>query len=106
MGVLGGVFVLKSGLRILIWAPQVPFLVPKTPKTGHFGCFWLFWGYKNQIQPNPEEVGTRRLRMKFLKDAIGLDVPMNHRRKRRLSLLIGVIKQVYINDNLTEFECI
>ena len=33
MGVLGGVFVLKSGLRILIRAPQVPFSVPpKTPK--------------------------------------------------------------------------
>ena len=33
MGVLGGVFVLKSGLRILIRASQVPFLVPpKTPK--------------------------------------------------------------------------
>ena len=31
MGVLGGVFVLKSGLRILIWALQVPLLVP--PKT-------------------------------------------------------------------------
>ena len=32
MGVLGGVFVLKSGLRILIRAPEVPFLVPpKTP---------------------------------------------------------------------------
>ena len=46
MGVLGGVFVLKSGLRILIRAPQVPFLVPpKAPKMGHFGCFWLFWGY-------------------------------------------------------------
>ena len=28
MGVLGGVFVLKSGLRILIRAPEVPFLVP------------------------------------------------------------------------------
>ena len=40
MGVLGGVFVLKSGLRILIRAPQVPFLVP--PKTH----FWLFWGYQ------------------------------------------------------------
>ena len=38
MGVLGGVFVLKSGLRILIWAPKVPFLVPpKTPKMGVFG---------------------------------------------------------------------
>ena len=32
MGVLG-VFVLKSGLRILIREPEVPFLVPpKTPK--------------------------------------------------------------------------
>ena len=31
-----GVFVLKSGLRILIWAPQVPFSVPpKRPK-------WVF----------------------------------------------------------------
>ena len=28
MGVLGGVFVFKSGLRILIWAPKVPFSVP------------------------------------------------------------------------------
>jgi len=27
MGVLGGVFVLKSGLRILIRAPEVPFSV-------------------------------------------------------------------------------
>ena len=36
MGVLGGVFVLKSGLRILIRAPQVPFSVPpKRPK-------WVF----------------------------------------------------------------
>ena len=42
------VFVLKNGLRILIQAPEVPFLVPpKTPKMGHFGCFWLFWGYQN-----------------------------------------------------------
>ena len=28
MGVLGGVFVLKSGLRILIRTPEVPFSVP------------------------------------------------------------------------------
>ena len=39
MGVLGGVFVLKSGLRILIRAPEVPFSVPpkkpKTPKMTH-----------------------------------------------------------------------
>ena len=40
MGVLGGVFVLKSGLRILIRAPQVPFLVPpKMPILGVFGYF-------------------------------------------------------------------
>ena len=38
--VLGGVFVLKSGLRILIRAPEVPFSVPpKTPKMGVFGYF-------------------------------------------------------------------
>ena len=48
MGVLGGVFVLKSGLRILIRAPQVPFLVPpKTPILGVFGTrksdFWPFY---------------------------------------------------------------
>ena len=40
MGVLGGVFVSKSCLRILIRATEVPFLV--TPKWGcqkwHFGC--------------------------------------------------------------------
>ena len=42
MGVLGGVFVLKSGLRILIRTPEVPFSVPpKMLKMGHFGCFWL-----------------------------------------------------------------
>ena len=39
---------MKSGLRILIPPPQVPFLVPpKMPKMGHFGCFGLFWGYRN-----------------------------------------------------------
>ena len=42
MGVLGGVFVLKSGLRILIRAPQVPFLVP--PKTPILGVFAYFGG--------------------------------------------------------------
>ena len=50
MGVLGGIFVLKSGLRILIRAPQVPFLVPpKTPKMGHFGCLLLFWGSTHRV---------------------------------------------------------
>ena len=38
MGVLGEVFVLKSGLRIFIRAPQVPFSVPpKKPKWPIFG---------------------------------------------------------------------
>ena len=44
-GVLGGVLILESGLRILIWLPQVPFLVPpKKPKMGLFGCFWAVMG--------------------------------------------------------------
>ena len=35
MGALGGVFILKNGLRILIWALELPFSVPpKTPKMG------------------------------------------------------------------------
>ena len=64
MGVLGEVFVLKSGLRIFIWAPEVLFSVPpkkpKTPKMtqinkmakNHFSGVkmvpkvskWGFWG--------------------------------------------------------------
>ena len=40
MGVLGGVYLLKSGLTILIWAPQVPILVP--PQNGQKGSFWVF----------------------------------------------------------------
>merc|ERR550534_3392242 len=40
MGALGGAPVLKSGPRILIRTPEVPFLVPpKTPKMGVFGYF-------------------------------------------------------------------
>ena len=36
----GGQFVLKSGLRSLFRAPEVPFLVPlKWPKQGHFSHF-------------------------------------------------------------------
>ena len=48
MGVLGGVFVLKSGLRILIQAPEVPFSVP--PKTPQIGSFWLFLAIENPIK--------------------------------------------------------
>ena len=29
VGVLGGYLYVKSGLRILIWAPEVPFSVPQ-----------------------------------------------------------------------------
>merc|ERR1719474_1333800 len=40
MGALGGVFALKSGLRTLIRAPEVPpSAPPKTPKMGVFGYF-------------------------------------------------------------------
>ena len=45
MGVLGGVFVLKSGLRILIRAPEVPLSVP--PKTAKMGVFGYFGGTEN-----------------------------------------------------------
>ena len=52
MGVLGGVFVLKSGLRILIRAPEVPFSVPpKTPKMGVFGYFGVTENGKNLHRP-------------------------------------------------------
>ena len=56
MGVLGGVFVLKSGLRILIRAPQVPFLVP--PKTPILGVLGYFGGTKK---------GTWGARIKILR---------------------------------------
>ena len=47
---------MKSGLRILIRAPEVPFSVPpKTPKMGHFGCFWLFWGYRKWHLGGPNQ---------------------------------------------------
>ena len=47
MGVLGGVFVLKSGLRILIRALEVPFLgPPKCQKWVILGVFGYFGGTK------------------------------------------------------------
>ena len=69
MGVLGGVFVLKSGLRILIWAPEVPFSVPpKTPKMGHFG---FFFGYFGGI-----ENGTSGAQIKILKSLFNTNTPL------------------------------
>ena len=42
MGVSGGVFVLKSGLRILIRAPEVPFLLPaKWVTRGVLAILWV-----------------------------------------------------------------
>ena len=59
MGVLGGVFVLKSGLRILIRAPEVAFLVPpEWLKLGHFSQFSHFGAAKN---------GTSGARIKILR---------------------------------------
>ena len=63
MGVLRGVFALKSGLRILIRAPEVPFLVPpKTPKMTHF---WRY-GTKN---------GTLGARIKILRPFFNTNTP-------------------------------
>ena len=64
MGVLGGVFVLKSGLRILIRAPQVPFLVP--PKTPKMGVFGYFGGTEN---------GTSGARIKILRPLFNTNTP-------------------------------
>ena len=52
MGGFRGVFALKSGLRILIRAPEVPFSVPpKTPKMGHLGVFLTILGLpKKELQ--------------------------------------------------------
>ena len=48
MEVLGGVFVLKSGPRILIWALEVPFLgPPKRQKWVILGVFGYFEGTEN-----------------------------------------------------------
>ena len=59
-----GVFVLKSGLRILIWAPQVPLSVPpKTPKMGHFG---YFGGTRN---------GTSCVQIKILRPLFNTNAP-------------------------------
>ena len=65
MGVLGGVFVLKSGLRISIWAPQVPFSVP--PKTPKMGVFGYTGGTEN---------GTSGARIKILRPLFNTNTPL------------------------------
>ena len=65
MGVLGGVFVLKSGLRILIRAPEVPFSVP--PKTLKMGVFGYFGGTEN---------GTWGARIKILRPLFNTNTPL------------------------------
>ena len=80
MGVLGGVFVLKSGLRILIRAPQVPYLVP--PKTPILGVFGYFGGTEN---------GTSGAQIKILRSLFNTNTPLkppfshfgNHFRPRK-----------------------
>ena len=64
MGVLEGVFVLKSGLRILIWAPQMPFSVP--PKTPKMGVLGYFGGTEN---------GTSGARIKILRPLFNANTP-------------------------------
>ena len=59
------VFVLKSGLRILIWAPQVPFSVP--PKTPKMGVFGYFGGTEN---------GTWGARIKILRPLFNTNTPL------------------------------
>merc|ERR1719150_947232 len=64
MGALGGVFVLKSGPRILIRAPEVPFSVPpKYPKTPILG---VLGGTKN---------GTSGVRIKILGPLFNTSAP-------------------------------
>ena len=65
MGVLGGVFVLKSGLRILIRAPEVPPSVP--PKTATMGVFAYFGG---------TESGTSGARIKILRPLFNTNTPL------------------------------
>ena len=65
MGVLRRVFVSKSGLRILIWAPQVPFSVP--PKTPKMGVFGYFGGTEN---------GTSGARIKILRPLFNTNTPL------------------------------
>ena len=65
MGVLGGIFVSKSGLRILIRSPQVPFLMP--PKTPILGVFGYFGGTKN---------GTWGARIKILRPLFNTNTPL------------------------------
>ena len=55
----------KSGLRILIQAPQVPFLVP--PKTPILGVFGYFGGTEN---------GTSGARIKILRPLFNTNTPL------------------------------
>ena len=59
-----GVFVSKSGLRILIRAPEMPFSVP--PKTPKMGVFGYFGGTKN---------GTWGARIKILRPLFNTNTP-------------------------------
>ena len=60
-----GVFVLRSGLWILIWAPEVPFLVP--PKKPKWPIFCVLEGTKN---------GTSGVRIKILRPLFNTNTPL------------------------------
>ena len=69
MGVLGGVFVLKSGLRILIRAPEVPFSVPQNSQTHpKWPILGVLGGTKN---------GTSGARIKILRPLFNTNTPQN-----------------------------
>ena len=61
----GVVLVFKSSLRILIWAPQVPFSVP--PKTPKMGVLGYFGGTEN---------GTSGAQIKILKSLFNTNTPL------------------------------
>ena len=65
MGVLGGVFVLKSGLRILIQALEVPFLGP--PKSD-FWPFYFFGHFHIEIPIEAEIFLGRAFQLSYNKN--------------------------------------
>ena len=65
MGVLRGVFVLKSGLRILIRAPEVPFFgTPKIAKWPILGVQILFLLFS--ILPSGQDQRVHTMQIKYI----------------------------------------
>ena len=73
MGVLGGVFVLKSGLRILIRALEVPSSEsPKWPKTAKMTHFGRFGGYQKCQLVVPSAEAQRHCFVTILRSVVQL----------------------------------